>query len=59
MYTTSGKFSYLDYYTQLRHTEVGKINFRKQASEHDLTQEELDALKSFCDHSDINKPADK
>ena len=57
---TPGKFSSLVHYIQRCRTEIGQIDFRKRASEHNPTREEQDALKSLHNRSDIViKPADK
>ena len=55
-----GKFSSLDHYIQRCRTEIGQLDFRKRIRNQNLTQEELTALKSLRNRTDIViKPADK
>ena len=55
-----GKFSSLDHYIQRCWTEIGQLDFRKRIRNQNLTQEELTALKSLRNRTDIViKPADK
>ena len=55
-----GKFSSLDHYIQRCRTEIAQLDFRKRIRNQNLTREELNALKSLRNRTDIViKPADK